>query len=157
SFDDIRTGKLQPKDAAEAIRFAKQSTKNRHYALATKHYRDAFAKDAKLGDNLDLGHRYNAACFAVLAPEAKGDEVEKMVAERRPQLRQDALKWLQADLAAWTKRVVDGSDADRKAAARKLQAWLRDTDLTWVRDGDLANLSAVERRDWQQLWTDVAA
>ena len=76
---------------------------------------------------------------------------------RAAQLRQEALAWLKADLASWTKRVTDGTDADRKAAAKKIQLWQRDTDLTWVRGGGLDELPAAERPPWQQLWVDVAA
>ena len=71
-WDDIRTGKARPENAAEAISFAGQWIKERHYALATRLYREAFRKEPALSDNLDLGHRYNAACYAVLAGQAKG-------------------------------------------------------------------------------------
>ena len=80
-----------------------------------------------------------------------------MKAEQSAQLRREALAWLKADLASWTQRVADGTNADRKAAAKKLRLWHQDTDLTWVRDGELAELPAAERLAWQQLWRDAAA
>ena len=156
-WEAIRTGKAQLETAAQAIDFANQSTKKRHYALATRLYREAFRKDPALADNLDLGHRFNAAGYAVLAAAGKGDDAADLKAEQSAQLRQEALAWLKADLASWTKRVADGTDADRKAAAKKLRLWQRDTDLTWVREGELNDVPAAERPAWQQLWTDVAA
>jgi eukaryotic-like serine/threonine-protein kinase len=157
NWEAIRTGKAQPENAAEAIDFAKQSIKKRHYALATRMYREAFRTEPALAEKLDLGHRYNAACYAVLAAAGKGDDAAELKPEQAAQLRQEALAWLKADLTSWTKRVPDGADADRKAAAKKLGRWQRDTDLTWVRDGDLADLPADERLAWQQFWVDLAA
>ena len=157
NWDDIRSGKAQPANAAEAIGFAGQSIKKRHYARSTELYRDAFAKEPALADNLELGHRYNAACYAVLAAAGKGDDTADLTAEQATQLRQEALKWLQADLTSWSKRVGDGTEADRKAAAKKLRLWHRDTDLTWVREGGLDAVPAGERPAWQRLWTEVAA
>jgi hypothetical protein len=93
----------------------------------------------------------------VLAAAGKGDDSAELTAEQSAQLRQDALKWLKADLASWTKRVADGGDADRKAAAKKLGDWQTDNDLTWGRGGGLIDLPAAERAAWQQLWVDVAA
>ena len=120
-------------------------------------YQEAFRKDRVLAGNLDLGHRYNAACYAVLAAAGKGDDSAELKPEQSAQLRQEALEWLKSDLASWTKRVADGMEADRKAAAKKLQLWERDTDLTWVRGGGLDEIPAAERPAWQQLWVDVAA
>ena len=105
-WEAIRTGKAQPKDAAEEIDLAKLSTKKSHYALATRLYREAFRKDSALADNLDLANRYNAACYAVLAAAGKGDDAADLKAEQSAALRQEALAWLKADLASWTKRVV---------------------------------------------------
>ncbi len=87
NWDDIRSGKTQPKDAAESIFFAGQATKKRHYAMAARFYRKTFELEPALADNLDLGHRYNAACCAVVAAAGKGDDAADLTAEQTVQMR----------------------------------------------------------------------
>ena len=41
-------------------------------------YADAFAADPKLADDLQAGHRYNAACFAALAAAGQGEDAAKL-------------------------------------------------------------------------------
>ena len=156
AYKNLGVARRHQEEAVDTINLATQATKNRHYTLATRFYCDAFAKDASLADNLDSGHRYVASCYAVLAAAGQGDDAAKLTAEQAAQLRQDALKWLQADLAVWTKRINDGTDADRKAATKKLRLWQRDSDLTWVRAG-IDDLTVAERLAWHQLWSNVAA
>jgi tetratricopeptide (TPR) repeat protein len=70
----ILQGDVQPADAAEALALAGlcQGYKKR-YAAALHFYADAFAADARLADDVQRQHRYNAACAAILAAAGKGE------------------------------------------------------------------------------------
>jgi hypothetical protein len=129
-----------------------------------KRYRDsaalfakAFGKEPKAGDNLDGGYRYQAACAAALAAAGKGVDADKLDAKQKVGLRQEALQWLQADLAAhahylkqeppFAIRIID-----------ELQYWQKDPALAVVRDDkELAKLAGEQRANWQKFWTQVEA
>jgi len=129
-----------------------------------KRYRDsaalftkAFAKEPRAAENLDRAYRYNGACAAALAAAGKGIGADKLDVKVKTGLRQDALQWLEADLAARARffqknpllaiRIIDD-----------LQHWQKDPDLAEVRDDkELAKLAEEERAAWQKLWTEVAA
>jgi serine/threonine-protein kinase len=120
-------------------------------------YADAFAAEPKLADDLRSGHRYNAACAAALAAAAKGEDAAKLADQERAKLRQQALDWLQADLAAWTNLAEKGPPQARMAVQQKLRHWQQDSDLAGVRGDALARLPAAERDAWRKLWADVDA
>jgi tetratricopeptide (TPR) repeat protein len=125
-----------------------------------KRYRDsaclfakAFAKEPKSAEN----YRYNASCAAALAAAGKGKDADNLDAKEKNSLRQEALQWLQANLAAVARHlkqepllaipIIDG-----------LQHWQKDPDLAVVRDDkELDKLDGEERAAWQKFWTEVAA
>ena len=124
------------------------------YAAAARFYADAFATKAELAPV----HRYNAAYCAALAASGQGKDDPKPDDKERTRLREQALNWLRADLAAWAKRVEGGKPADRAAAAKALMHWQGDADLIGVRNPwSLLRLPTDERRQWQKLWADVDA
>ena len=103
-------------------------------------------------------HRYNAACFAALAAAGQGEDAAKLDDKERTRLRQQALDWLKADLAAWGNRLDSGPPQARPAVVRTLNHWQKDTDLAGIRDAAaLAKLPADEQKAFTQLWADVAA
>ena len=135
-----------------------QTRAKRRYAAAAGFYADAFAAEPDLARYLPAGHRYNAACSAVLATSGQGQDDSKSDDKDRTCLRRQALDWLRADLAAWTKRVDGGKPVDRAAAVATLTRWQNDDDLAGVRHSwSLLRLPADERRQWQKLWADVDA
>jgi hypothetical protein len=76
----------------------------------------------------------------------------------RAGLRRQALGWLRAELAAWTKQIETGPPQARPAVEQSLRHWQVDSELAVVRDPDaLARLPADERAGWQALWDDVDA
>src|SRR5262249_29178558 len=100
------------------------------------------------------GIRYNAACFACLAATGKGKDAPPPA--ERPALRQQALDWLAADLAAWRERVAADPAKYRAIVHGKLVLWLTDTDPASVREPmELEHLTADERADWVKLWAEV--
>src|SRR5262249_50447303 len=116
----------------------------------------AFTADPKLADDLQAAHRYSGACTAALAAAGKGQDAGSLDDNERSRLRQQALDWLRADLAAFTRDAA--IPAARPTIQQRLAHWQQDTNLTALRDAKaLAALPAKERAAWQQFWADVAA
>ena len=53
-----------------------------------------------------------------------------------PSLRRQALGWLKAELAAWSRIVESGTPQDRTRVAAILLHWRKDADLTAISDTD---------------------
>jgi serine/threonine-protein kinase len=121
-------------------------------------YAEAFAEDPKLTGHARDQRRYNAACAAALGGSGFGKDDPPPDAAARAKLRQQALVWLRADLAACTEHLA-GKDAQAPALVRqRLRHWQEDPDLRGVRgDKALTELPAGERQAWAELWADVAA
>jgi hypothetical protein len=151
----ILAGKKTPGDAAERLavaQFCRQRFK-KLYAAACRHYAEAFAHDGDLADDMDQQYRYNAAGAAALAGCGQGNDADKPDDQGRARLRRQAVEWLRADLAYWTKEV----DSHRALVQQTLQHWQDDADLAGIRDKDaLMKLPADEREACQKLWADVA-
>jgi tetratricopeptide (TPR) repeat protein len=153
----VLEGKDRPKDAAERLAFAWLCQLDRkEYAAAARFYAEAFAAEPKLAQNLEVSHRYNAACAAALAGCGQGQDAAALDAKERARLRRQALAWLRADLAAWGRLLEKGADKVRSAAVGVLQHWLVDPDFAGVRGREaLAKLPEAERQLWQELWSQV--
>ena len=149
-------GKERPKDAAEAIEFASMCIQKKYYVFAAKLYEQAFRDDPKLAENLQAGHRYNAACAAALAGCGQGKDDPQPNDAEKTRLRKQALDWLKADLAVWTKQI--DNEAQRKDVERTLRHWKVDADLAGIRDEPaLASTPESERGEWKELWKKVNA
>jgi Flp pilus assembly protein TadD len=156
----VLAGQAKPETPDEACAFARLCAQpfQKRYAAAARLFDRAFTADPKLAADLQAGHRYNAACYAVRAAVGEGIDAPPAAADRAA-LRQKALGWLRADLALRQKQAAATDAADRRTAAAKLaQHWLADTDLAGMREPQpLAKLPAAERAEWEQLWADVKA
>jgi hypothetical protein len=156
----VLLGKAKPADDAERVELAKlcQMPSKRLYVAATRFYAEAFANDARLADDLQTSNRYNAACTAALAGCGQGKDANKIDDKERARLRRQAMVWLRADLAHWTKQAESDKPMEGEAVQAKMKHWQADTDFAGVRDKDaLEKLPAEERDAWQKLWDDVAA
>jgi serine/threonine-protein kinase len=143
-------GDYQPRDNDERIALLGVCQFKGLYRTAARLCAGALSADPRLADDLPGGHRYRAACFAVLAA-GQGKEAEKIEDKERVRLRRYALDWLRADLMAWAKTT------DSVLVQKKLRQWQYDASLAGVRDEKaLAKLPEVERQGWRQLWSDVA-
>jgi tetratricopeptide (TPR) repeat protein len=102
----ILSGKERPKDPVEQIQYAQlcQLPFKRLYASAARLYQQALAAQPSLADNPPTGLRYNAACAAALAAAGQGQDTAKLEAAERERWRRQALDWLRADLALWTRQ-----------------------------------------------------
>jgi hypothetical protein len=72
--------------------------------------------------------------------------------------RKQAIDWLEADLAAWTKIRESGPPQARESISRTLQHWKTDPDLAGLREpAALAKLPEAEQRAGRALWAEVDA
>jgi hypothetical protein len=148
------------KGPAEACDLAELCCKafQKRYAEAVRLFADAFTADPELAGDLQVSHRYNAACAAALAAAGKGAEADKLTDHERAALRKQALQWLRADLSAWANQMNTDADKARPIVQRKMAHWKKDTDLVGVRDPmALPKLPPDERDAWENLWKDVEA
>jgi hypothetical protein len=75
----------------------------------------------------------------------------------KAKLREQARAWLKAELAAWNKVLETGPDQAKALVVQTLQHWQKDADLAGIREPDvLAKLPEVERKEWRDLWVEVA-
>jgi serine/threonine-protein kinase len=145
-----------PRQAAELALFCAENRKR--YRAALRLYGEAFRGDPALLDDLQAGHRYFAACCAVLATADQGRDAATFADGERAALQQQASSWLRAQLDAWRRRVRDGNPRDGADAAGALRHWQRNPNLSRVRHPwALLRLPGDERRQWQKLWADVEA
>jgi serine/threonine-protein kinase len=151
----VLQGQDQPADAPERLEFADLCTIRKESAAAARFYTDAFTATPSLADDLQAGHRYNAARVAALAGDGRGADAAALDGKERSRWRQQALDWLRAELAAWSKK-AQGPPPARVAVRRTLDHWRVDTDLAGVREPEaLGRLPDAERQAWQQLWAEV--
>jgi hypothetical protein len=154
----FRKGEDKPTTNTERLALAEACRLLKLHHTVTRLYGDAFAADPKLADDLNAGHRYNAACFASLAAASRSEDAAKLDDKERSRLRQQALDWLRADLPLWAKFLDNGKPADRAVLPKALKHWQQDADLAGLRDkAALARLPAEEQKAIAQLWADVAA
>ncbi len=154
----VLSGKQPPADGAECIALAElcQLPSKKHYREAIRLYEAAFAKDPKLVGDLPSVARYNAACAAGLAGCGQGQDADRIDLHERTRLRQQALTWLKAELAAWHKVLNGDQSKAAPAVHQQMQHWLQDTDFAGVRGPEaLAKLPETERQEWQTLWAEV--
>jgi tetratricopeptide (TPR) repeat protein/tRNA A-37 threonylcarbamoyl transferase component Bud32 len=153
----ILAGKEKAADAAEQVRLAGLCVLRKRPAAAARFFTDAFAAHPALADDLKAGHRYNAACAAVLAAAGQGQDATDLDAGERSRLRRLALDWLRADLALWSKQ-GSGPAPQKTAMQQALGNWQKDANLAGLRDAAaLEKLPQAERGEWEKLWSEVEA
>jgi tetratricopeptide (TPR) repeat protein len=154
----ILAKKEQPADDAERLALAQLCYETKKlYAASARLYAEAFATDAKLADDMQQQHRYNAACVAALAGCGQGADAGTLDDPERARLRQQALDWLTADLAFWAQQAESADPKVRAKVQQTLKHWQADTDLAGLRDqAGLAKLPDAEREACQKLWGEVA-
>src|SRR5262249_54986263 len=139
-------GWTQPKDANERLELATlcQRHSKSLYALSARFYADDFNALPKLAEDLSNQYRYSAACSSALAGCGQGKDAAKLGAKERTRLRQQALAWLRADLAAYDK-LANGQPKERPLVQERLAYWKQDSNLINVRElAALASLPQAE-------------
>jgi serine/threonine-protein kinase len=155
----ILAGDDHPADAAEQLALADLCQRyKKRYAAAARFYQGAFVAQPKLAEEVHNWVRYNAACAAALAGCGQGKDADTLNAKERAQHRQDALDWLRADLALWSKLLNSGKPADLAAVKGRMEHWRNDHTFDGVHNpAALAKLPETERKTWQQFWREVEA
>jgi tetratricopeptide (TPR) repeat protein len=148
----ILSGDDQPKDGDERLILSHMCYQASRYAAAARLWAEAHESDPDHADDLQDGHRYNAACAAALAGCGMGEDDPPPDDAARTTLRRQALAWLKADLALRSKQ----SETNAAEAHKALAHWKRDSDLAGVREPDaLQALPEDERNEWNALWAKV--
>lgn len=152
----VLEGNSHPADAAERMSLAELCSLKKRYADAARFYTDAFAAAPALADDVQTGNRCNAACAAALAAAGQGVDADQRDDKERARLRQQALEWLRADLALWSKQAENGTPQTQAAVQRTLRRWREDSALAGVREATaLEKLPESERSEWKKLWAEV--
>jgi serine/threonine-protein kinase len=150
-----RAKPVSPQEQIELAQFCDGFKESPH--AAARFYADAFAADPRLASDLRAQHRYCAACDAALAAAGKGRDAGRLPERVVLTLRRQALRWLRADLAAYTEMAGRDDPRQRQVIGQRLAHWQEDADLAGLRDEKaLAKLPPDERTQWQKLWADVA-
>jgi tetratricopeptide (TPR) repeat protein len=154
----ILKGEVQPADVAERLTIAQICYNQKRNAASARFWNEAFQADGKLADDMPAGNRYNAACSAALAGCGPSKDEPPPSEVARARLRQQALDWLKADLAYWTKQVETGLPQAKAFVNQTLQHWKTDPDLAGIREATaLAKLPAGEPNACRALWSEVDA
>jgi serine/threonine-protein kinase len=154
----VLKGEAKPADA-DRLGFALLCQQYRQrYADAARFYEGAFTANPKLAEDLEKGHRYDAACAAALAGCGRGKDPAGLDAKQRARWRKQAQAWLRADLTLLTRRLESGKPAGRTAVRQALERWASDARLAGVRGAEaLGKLPAAERAGWAKLWAEAEA
>jgi serine/threonine-protein kinase len=151
-------GEERPKDVRERLQFAQRAYDIARFAAAARLWQEALELDPRLGDDRHDQHRYNAACAAALAGCGQGKDDPRPSDDQKITLRHRALRWLTADLGAWTTLLETDKKERRGGIKEILEHWKRDNDLAGIRDdAELAKLPETERGAFRKLWADVDA
>ena len=154
----IVKGDQRPKDVCERLQLAQRAYDLTRYAAAARLWQEPLELTARLGDDRLAPHRYNAACAAALAGCGRGKDDPPPSDAQKTKLRRQALDWLNAELATWSKLLETAKKEQRGFIAKTLEHWREDTDLAGIRDdAGLTKLSDKERAAFRQLWADVDA
>ncbi len=130
-----------------------------HYAAAAGLYADlpVHGNCPHLAEDLNAGHRYNAACAAALAGFGHGADTAGLSEAERARWRRQARTWLRADVAAWARRLDTGVPAERDLVQRVSARWWADPGLAWLHEaGIVEGLPPAERQECQALWQEAA-
>jgi tetratricopeptide (TPR) repeat protein len=152
----VLRGEDKPRDAAEGLAFAEMSYKVGRCVPSARLYDGALRTDSKLADDPRAGHRYNAACAAALAGAGRGED--KPPPDEKARWRKQAVAWLRADLAFWTKQVEPGPSQAKALVLETLRYWKQDADLAGIREAEfISALPEDEQKACRAMWADVDA
>jgi hypothetical protein len=160
SLPAMLRGEAHPDNTAERVDLALVASGKGLHAMAARLYAEAFAADPRLAEDLEVEHRYDAACSAVLAGCGKGIDQPPLDQAARNRLRRQALDWLGGHLDSWSRTATSGSPKNSPTARRhlveKLEHWKHDPDLAGVRAANaLKQLDQAEQAGWRSFWAEV--
>ena len=152
----LLNGKDHPKDPAECLALAQICRDRKLNATATRYLLEALESQPELAADRQAQRRYDGACAAALAASGETQDDPRPDEAAKAKLRGQALRWLKAELEAWTKELSSGPQSAWQVVAQTLADWQQESDLAAIRDPQaLAKLPEVERKEWQALWVEV--
>jgi hypothetical protein len=93
-----------------------------------------------------------------LAGSGQGKDEPPLGEAGKTSWRRQAVDWLKADLAVWSKAISKGGPGAGQAVSPTLNHWKADRDLAGVRDLEaLKRLPAAEQQACRALWAEVDA
>jgi serine/threonine-protein kinase len=154
----LLAGKAKPSDAAETLGCAELCYHKELHGASARLWSEAFRAQPKLADDMQAENRYFAACAAALASSGQGKDDPPLDDGAKARWRKQAMDWLKADLAAWSKILESGPQQERQTVTKTLQHWKSDTDLAGIRDAAaLAKLPAEEQAVCRAVWAEVGS
>jgi serine/threonine-protein kinase len=155
----VLRGEDVPDSADDWLALAHIGTARGRHAAAGRLWERAFAADPKKADDRAQSYRYHAARSAALAAAGRPKDDEPPPDDAaRARLRAQALEWMKAELAAWSKALGSAPPQGREVVRQALRQWQDDDALAGLRDPDaLAALPEAERAACQRFWDDVDA
>jgi serine/threonine protein kinase/tetratricopeptide (TPR) repeat protein len=150
------TGTL-PKAAKDVFALADVARRyKQHHNMAVTLYSRIFTPEAEPIEELIGDHRFRAALSAVLTAAGKAADLPKGSPGQKSQRRDQALRWLRAELEHCTKASMAGKSEDTPRLIDRIARWMTAKELESVRDPNaLAALPADEQMPWRDLWDDA--
>ena len=145
-------------DAEASAEFARLAFSRHFYAAAARLWADAFAASPTMAADPTTGNRFQAVRAAALAGAEGGRPEDSPDADSRAHWREQAVAWLEADLAASAAALESGTYRQRAAVLRRLARWQIDPAFAGLRDEQaVAGLPEPERRSLRDLWRRIDA
>ena len=89
------------------------------HGASARLWTEAFQAQPKLTEDMQAQNRYNAACAAALAGCGQGKDDPPLDDAAKARWRKQAIDWLKADLAAWSKILESGPPQARRPSPRR--------------------------------------
>jgi tetratricopeptide (TPR) repeat protein len=154
----ILSGTAKPADAAESAALAQMCYDKKLHGASARWWSEAFQLQPKLAGDMQVQNRYNAACAAALAGCGQAKDEPPRDDSAKTRWRKQAIDWLNADLAAWSKILESGPPQARQSIPQTLEHWKADSDLAGLRESAaLAKLPADEQKACRAMWGQVDA
>ena len=152
----IVSGQGKPSDELEMLGFAQLCYDKKLHGASARFWSEAFQAQPKLADDMQVQHRYNAACAAALAGSGQGKDDPPLDDAAKARWQKQAIDWLKTDLKVWSKLMESAPPQARQSILQTLQHWKADRDLAGLRSpAALAKLPPDEQKACQALWADV--
>jgi serine/threonine protein kinase/Flp pilus assembly protein TadD len=147
---------LTPLDRVHLAEFAARTKGD--YKLATRLFEEAFS-EPELADDIKSGHRYCAACCALLVCQSTGVSLPSQSTDdaERNRLTHQALVWIRADLDALRISSQTKNPGKLIGIRNVLSSWKNDPDLAGIcNDEAVKQLSTEDQELCRKIWADHA-
>ncbi len=145
-------------DAETTADFARIAFARHSFTASARMWAKAFAASPAPAADPITGNRFQAARAAALAGAGSGRIESPADAHSRARWREQAVAWLEADLAASAALLESGTSRQRAAVLKRLGRWPLDPALAGIRDVQArTSLPEPERRSLRDLWSRVEA